>query len=93
MPIDSSPTEGSSNPISSGAIYTLATELNTEIYGRPTSSDVNNLIAAASIDYETQVMNKPTIPTAASIQAELAYDTTPTENSSNLIKSGDLYSV
>lgn len=76
--------------------YVLAnkfTEIQDSLDQKVSSTDLNNAVTNLQIDYQTQVNNKPTIPTAASIQATMAYDSAPTQDSENLVKSKDLYIV
>lgn len=76
--------------------YVLAnkfSEVQNSLDQKISSTELNDTVTNLQIDYQTQVNNKPTIPTAASIQAEMAYDSVPTQDSENLVKSKNLYTV
>lgn len=83
----------STKPVANSTLYDRFMEVQSSLDQKTSFTDLNQVITNLQIDYQTQVNNKPTIPTAASIQAEMAYDSQPTENSENLIKSKDLYKV
>ena len=87
--------EGSdaAKPVANSTLYNKFTEVQDSLDRKASSVELNNVIADLQVDYQTQVNNKPIIPTAASIQAEMTYDSQPTENSENLIKSKDLYNI
>lgn len=85
--------EDASKPVANSTLYSEFVGIQNSLAEKASLSDINNAIANAQIDYQTQIINTPTIPTAASIQSEMTYDTEPTENSNNLIKSKDLYTI
>lgn len=83
----------STKPVANSTLYDRFMEVQSSLDQKTSFTDLNNTITNLQIDYQTQVNNKPVIPTAASIQAEMAYDNAPTQGSENLIKSKDLYIV
>lgn len=82
-----------SKPVANSILYDKFTDVQNLLDQKTSFTNLNEAITNLQVDYQTQVNNKPTIPTAASIQAEMAYDSQPIENSENLIKSKDLFTV
>lgn len=85
--------EDADKPVANHVLYTKFNEVQNSLDQKASSTELNNAITNLQVDYQTQVNNKPTIPTAASIQAAMAYDSVPTQDSENLVKSKDLYIV
>ena len=100
---DSVPTANSSNMVKSGDLYTVIVE-NEEVTaaalinldGRVQTLESNTLTSESDPVYSASVAATITASDISSWNAKqdaLVYDSVPTENSDNLVKSGALYSV
>ena len=100
---DSVPTANSSNMVKSGDLYTVIVE-NEEVTaaalinldGRVQTLESNTLTSESDPIYSASVAATITASDISSWNAKqdaLVYDSVPTENSDNLVKSGALYSV
>ena len=81
IPVDTVPTEGSENFVSSGGIYTAIA-----------NATPNLQYDSTPTQYSTNLVKSGDIYTAiANATPNLQYDSTPTQYSTNLVKSGDIY--
>ena len=89
---DSIPTENSENLVKSGDLYTVITQ--NEFVAAAALNDLNDrlTVATSSISsLESSISSlESNISTMSSV---LVFDSIPTENSDNLVKSGDIYDV
>lgn len=89
LTFDSIPTENSDNLVKSGALYTVIVD-NEEVTAAALN-DLNTRLSQMASDVETALSD---IGEAINnISDSFIFDSIPTENSDNLVKSGDLYTV
>lgn len=81
LTIDNTPTQNSTNPIQSGAVYTALQNVNI---------DTDDTLSSTS---ENPVQNKVVKAALDGKQNSLTFDLTPTENSTNPVTSGGIYSA
>ena len=79
LTFDSTPTENSTNPVTSGGVYNALSGAGLE---------VDDALSSTS---ENPVQNKVIYTALEGKQDELTFDNTPTENSNNPVKSGGVY--